>query len=176
MRSTVDLPHPEGPSRATISLPRTVMLISSNTRSGFPLGKANSCVICRASLKAATACVVATTAIMGSLWLSFAQRISLLRQPVAAPPHEAVEEHHNCGHDQYAGGEHRVIFLVRRFHDLRPQARCYQPGLVDILGYDTRVPRAARRRHPTGNQVRKHGREIERLEALPGAKPVAAGG
>src|SRR6266478_5348014 len=52
MRRMVDLPQPDGPRRATISLGRIAKLMSSKTRNGLPLGSGNSCHTPRTSQSA----------------------------------------------------------------------------------------------------------------------------
>src|SRR4051794_16769933 len=93
MRRIVDLPQPDGPSRAMISLGRMARLMSCSTVSGWPLGCGNSCVMPRASHRA-----VEEAAAMTRLLL--AQRILRFGQAVQAVPDNSVEADHHHRHDQ----------------------------------------------------------------------------
>src|SRR4051812_15653512 len=97
MRRMVDLPQPEGPSRATISPSRMTRLMFSRTRNGFPLGSLKSWETPRSSQSTPLAVAVAIAC------PSLVQRKPFLGQAVAASPDRAVEEHYHRRHDQGTG-------------------------------------------------------------------------
>src|SRR6266566_3471413 len=111
MRRIVDLPQPDGPSRATTSLGWTVRLMSSRTRSGLPLGKGKSCQTFTSSPRA-----LAGEAVSGGAGERVAIRSPVhgkarVRQIIQAPPDQAVEDYDQGGHDQHTGGQERGVAL-----------------------------------------------------------------
>src|SRR5712692_1621527 len=96
----VDLPQPDGPSSATTSFAAIARLTPSTTRKGFPFGSVNSCETSRASQSAPFVCWSFMSPIP-----SFAQRVTLLGEAIAAAPDRSVERDYDCGHHQDARGQ-----------------------------------------------------------------------
>src|SRR5947207_15984995 len=99
MRRIVDLPQPDGPSRAITSLGRTFRLMSSRTRRGLPLGSRKSCQTPRTSHRVA---VAGGAAAVCAITVPFApgagpgprllvQREALLCHIIETPPNQTVE-------------------------------------------------------------------------------------
>src|SRR5258708_38252175 len=95
IRRIVDLPHPEGPSSAITSLPRTDKLMFSRTRKGLPLGNVNSCQTSRTSQSTSRAAGAVASAVMVafSALASFVQGKPLLGEIIAAAPDRPIEQH-----------------------------------------------------------------------------------
>lgn len=101
MRTRVDLPQPDGPNRARISLGWIARLRLASSRNGLPLGSVKTCDTSRSSHRL-SATAVSSVAISGTAL--FAQRESGFGELVKSAPDQAVEQHHHAGHYQHTGG------------------------------------------------------------------------
>src|SRR5262249_7297745 len=94
----VDLPHPDGPSSATISFAKKDRLMLSSTCRVFPLGWGKS-----TSMPFNSHNVFADSATL--LLTSLVQAEPAFGQPVERTPDRAIERHHQERHHQRAGRE-----------------------------------------------------------------------
>src|SRR5579859_1022985 len=178
MRSTVDLPEPEGPRSATTSLRAIWIEMSSSTRNGLPLGMMKSCETLRTSHRISRACDLALAAPARCALISFAQGEAFFGEAVTPPPHGSIEGDDQQRHDQDRGRQMREVGARGGVADLRAEARGTQRMSLEghVFGHDARVPGASRRRHPSRDEVGKYGGEIECAKAGPARDAIAARG
>src|SRR5258708_38690456 len=101
MRSRVDFPQPDGPSKATTSLGRMARSMSASTSNCDPFGRRNECETPRVSINASEETTAFAT---DMIFLSLAQRESLLGERVTPFPDDSIENHHGQRHDHDARG------------------------------------------------------------------------
>src|SRR5581483_4483771 len=176
MRSSVDLPQPDGPNSATNSPSRISKLIFSTAR------------IWRCPLPKNLPTPLSSTKMLSLLLLGlflpivpeppFSKHcvlfhsITFFGDAIQAPPEKAVERHHDHNHRQGRGEKYWIISRRRRFGNLRAQSSrvIRLSAKRDVFGNYRCVPTAARRRNHSRNQVRKHGRQNHRTPARPTAQ------
>src|SRR5665213_2548190 len=104
IRTSVDLPQPEGPRRATASLPQMLRLISDSTNpASWPPVVPYSCDTWRISIRG-----WGVESDMGSK----AEAAAVISDDLEFFPQGAVNANDNHGHDQYRGGQFGEIRIV----------------------------------------------------------------
>src|SRR5262249_9158878 len=141
MRSNVDLPQPERPSSATISLSRRVRFtLSSTTWSAAPLGPY---MWLRCSIST-SGVVVARTSI-GTV--QSVEPEATFGETIERPPQQPVDQHHEQRHHADAQHDARIVAGLRRFGDIGAEPGGLELDIAPIGHFrnDAGVPRAARR-------------------------------
>src|SRR5471032_1697684 len=156
MRISVLLPQPEGPNTAINSWSFTSSETFSSTRTVPPVGSAKSLLMPRKSQITSTVTPLSP------------ERILALGQGIEPLPEEPIDQDDQSRHCQYTRGQQRQVALLGGGVDQCTQAvRAQDVGaLVDIFGDDARVPSAAGRRDPAGDQRWEDAWQHEQAPAL----------
>src|SRR6267378_6430716 len=140
MRSSVDLPDPERPSRPTISRERIVRSTFSSTSRSSPLPFGNDRQTPRISRR--LVCLVRSSM---SSPLS-AEAKATLSEGIERPPEQPVEERHQNAHDGDAENDPREVTGFRRRCYIGAETARRQMGVTPARDFrdDGGIPRSAR--------------------------------
>src|SRR6267378_6018925 len=140
MRSSVDLPDPDRPSRPTISPERIVRSTFSSTSRSSPLPFGNDRQTPRISRR--LVCLVRSSMISP---LS-AEAKTTLSEGIERPPEQPVEERHQNTHDGDAENDPREVTGFRRCCYVGAKARYRQMRVAPTRDFrdDGGIPRSAR--------------------------------
>src|SRR5581483_7703548 len=138
MRSRVDFPEPDRPSRPTISRSRSARLTLSMTTRSAPDGRGKAWRTLRTSTRAGPAAM--TSASFASV-----EPEAPLRHPVERAPEQPVEQDDISGHHGNAQDDMREVARVRGGRDIgaEPMGREMRLPPAHRLGHDAGVPAAA---------------------------------
>src|SRR5262249_36741567 len=146
IRSSVLLPLPLRPSKATTSPARMVTLISwSTVKVPLPSGKGNVLVRCSATMSGVCGIIGPAIVVTPTLVGRLAQPIFRLCQSIEPPPEEAVQADDKHAHATYAQDDARPIACLGGTSDVCPQSIRRECGVPprDIFGHNAGVPGAS---------------------------------
>src|SRR5512138_1183240 len=149
MRSSVLLPEPDWPSRATISPSRKVKSTPESTGRALPSAERKLLPTSRSSM-------------MGWAMASGSSEMHpVLGQAVQPAPEQVVETHHEHAHDPDAQCDAREVARGGHVRDVAAQALGLRRRVApaDVLGHDARIPGAAAGGDGAGDETRKDGRQ-----------------
>src|SRR5215469_3936882 len=176
-RSSVDLPEPDLPSRATISPSERAKLTPSSTGRAWPSGVVNVLVTDSASMitvpvrvtvslltiESSSVSAGQTTRVAGS------QRVPPFGQSVQPAPEQPVGQDHVDAHHRDADQDFREVPRRGRLGDVGAESGGGQ--VMGAVGYDFgddgSVPRAARGGDPAGDVAGEDRGQDEILPAQP---------
>src|SRR5207247_6880977 len=168
MRSRVDLPQPEGPSRPTNSPGRIVMstsLTATHARPPPPYSLPTPCSSSRLPLPAM---------LMRS---SSLHPVALFRQPVHGAPESAVDQDDGGDESQRRRQQKGIIAPGGRSRDQGADAGRGMRSSAEfrVLGHDAGVPGAAARRDGPGHAVGEDRRKDQDAPAFQERQPEQVG-